>query len=395
MLVRFSLLPRLSPTRKWACNLRCYSTRKGDGPLKILFFGRGEFSCDSFKELYHANDVWKTIDIVTTPDELIDKKRYVSKSPLRLLGDELELPVHLMPRSSDQTWQLPDPFQTPLPNDHILISSSWGRAVPSDILSNFTYRFNIHPSLLPKYRGPAPIQWTIANGDMDTGVSIIQMEEVGKGKGFDQGDVFATKKMAMPIGATYETLEPLLAKEGGALLVDVLRDFITGKITRTTQDHVLATRAPLIRLKHATIDWKEWSSEMVVNRYRGFGQQQPLHTTYIHPVQSTDHRIELYDITHPPLESPEPRSELMYPGEAILLRLSKTQKVLVVRCADGKDVWIRDVKPDNKKKLVNVGEWWNGVKVQKGGVLELGKENEKLDANLFPDVASLVLDQAK
>lgn len=85
--------------------------------------------------------------------------------------------------------------------------------------------------MIPKYRGAAPIQWAIADGLKETGVSIIEVEKVSRG--YDVGDIWAQRSVAIPEGATYSALAPLLAKQGSELLVQVLRDMIKGTVSRT------------------------------------------------------------------------------------------------------------------------------------------------------------------
>jgi methionyl-tRNA formyltransferase len=111
------------------------------------------------------------------------------------------------------------------------VVSSLGRYIPWKILKPFppSRRLNVHPSLIPKYRGAAPIQWTIADGLKETGVSIIEVEKVGLG--YDVGDIWAQKKISVPEGSTYTFLMPLLANEGSDLLVQVLRNMINETVS--------------------------------------------------------------------------------------------------------------------------------------------------------------------
>lgn len=141
-------------------------------------------------------------------------------APLRILGQKLGLHVHNIPkeRGAFKTWtvrpsclylisilwllQLPDPFvfspdgaSNQPPANHILVTASFGRILTAKMLSSFqpSHRLNVHPSLLPAYRGPAPIQHTIMNGDRETGVCVIQMLKMREG--IDAGAVFGHKKM--------------------------------------------------------------------------------------------------------------------------------------------------------------------------------------------------------
>jgi methionyl-tRNA formyltransferase len=88
--------------------------------------------------------------------------------------------------------KLPELFNKPS-DQTVLVSASYGRAIPNEVLSRFAHRLNVHPSLIPKYRGAAPIQWTLINGDARTGVSIINMEDVALG--FDVGDIHAVREL--------------------------------------------------------------------------------------------------------------------------------------------------------------------------------------------------------
>ncbi|KAH9956274.1 formyl transferase, partial [Russula dissimulans] len=164
----------------------------------ILYFGRDEFSCQVFEKLYSATDVWQSLLIATQPDQMIGRKRtsslFVSSlslsgpvsystallAPLKTLGHNLNLPVTTIPhvRSELKTWTPPLPFY-PLapspPSNHLLLTASFGRILPSSLLSLFrpTHTLNVHPSALPAYRGPAPIQRAILNGERDTAVCVI------------------------------------------------------------------------------------------------------------------------------------------------------------------------------------------------------------------------------
>ncbi|KAG8972410.1 Methionyl-tRNA formyltransferase [Tulasnella sp. 425] len=219
----------------------------GAGPLNILFFGRDDFSCKTLEQLWSARDVWRSIHLVTTEDEHIGRgRKTLSVSPLKTMGQSLQIPIHEVSKDDVSLQKLPPQFSQPGPNN-VLVSASYGRAVPNSILYNFEHRLNVHPSLIPKYRGAAPIQWTIANGDETTGVSIIRMEDVSQG--FDTGDIYASKAMEVPTDATYPVIAPILAAEGGHLLADVLRKLIKKEQSNRPPEY------PKIIHKHQKPDW--------------------------------------------------------------------------------------------------------------------------------------------
>jgi methionyl-tRNA formyltransferase len=140
--------------------------------------------------------------------------------------------------------QLPTPFDTLSPS-HLLLTASFGHIIPDRILALFADEnaLNVHPSLLPRYRGAAPIQWTIANGDKETGVSVQRL--VQRRRGIDAGHLIGTVEgivrghlqtalihfQEVPGDANYWSLLPKLAEEGGTLLVDVLRRMQAGTVS--------------------------------------------------------------------------------------------------------------------------------------------------------------------
>lgn len=148
----------------------------------------------------------------------------------------------------------PAPFNRPPsgPSNHLLVTASFGRILPDPFLNLFapSRRLNVHPSLLPAYRGAAPIQHVIINGEKETGVCVLGMVELSKG--LDSGDIWGKKTVVsytlldqfidgrsylcgfcvqpIPEGSSYGSLRDTLAREGGSLLVSVLRDILANKV---------------------------------------------------------------------------------------------------------------------------------------------------------------------
>ncbi|KAF8348560.1 formyl transferase [Amanita rubescens] len=227
--------------------MRRLLTTSQNGLFKILFMGRDLFSCSVMKQLHAAPDLWKHLAIVTQPDQHVGRRgSELSISPLKLLGESLNLPVHTMPSSKAEfrQWKLPSPFSDEHPSppqNHLIVTASFGRILPASFLDLFLpqRRLNVHPSLLPAYRGPAPIQHAIMNGEKETGVCIIQM--LKRKEGIDAGAVYGTSKLKMPEDIDFANLRDTLALEGGTLLVSVLRDMLAGQgepTAQTTAEHV-------------------------------------------------------------------------------------------------------------------------------------------------------------
>ncbi|CAE6521868.1 unnamed protein product [Rhizoctonia solani] len=198
----------------------------------------------------------------------------VSEAPLKQLAESALVPLIHIPENKDEfsRWAPPAPLNESS-NNNVLVTASFGRRIPSSCLGLFHRgrKLNVHPSLLPKYRGAAPIQHALLDGADTTGVSVIEMED---GKGFDFGDIWAQEAMNVPAGSTYTSLEPQLAKLGGKLLIDVLRKAkVDLSFTARPQDHSQATKARLIKAEQSEINWAAWNAERVQRTDRAIGHQ--------------------------------------------------------------------------------------------------------------------------
>ncbi|KAI0947760.1 hypothetical protein AcW1_009440 [Taiwanofungus camphoratus] len=336
---------------------RCWSRQHLHGDLatpheafRILFFGRDEFSGSG--------------------DINCRRGSKLSISPLKILGNNLDLPVHTIPheKSAFRSWQPPPPFshtQTstvePLqpassgPSlTHVLITASFGRILPPSLLSLFLpfRRLNVHPSLLPAYRGAAPIQHALLDGRTETGVCIIEMME--RKKGIDAGAIWTKKHMKIPDGAMFPDLRDTLARQGGELLVSVLRDMLAGKATAIPQtSDPSAPRAPAITAEDAIVDFMTMSAEHVVRRYRAVSHQKPI-AAYL----KTKRTLQLHSpsVYTPLLE--DVHDQLPAPGTAIY---HPPTAFLLIRCASDTILAVPQVKQQDRS-LLKAREWWNGVR---------------------------------
>ncbi|KAK4048013.1 Methionyl-tRNA formyltransferase [Microbotryomycetes sp. JL201] len=260
------------------CLKRSLHTSARRERYRILMFGADDFSCTTLKALYdNRTDLVDELVVIVPPDQRTGRGlRKVHRPPLRILAEELQLETMSLPTTLLQGWQPPERFRKSSP-DSVLLTASFGHLIPSRILSMFEplHTLNVHPSLLPKYRGAAPIQWTIANGDRETGVTV---QELSRGK-FDHGRILGQSRVAVPDGSTFTLLEPVLAQEGGRLLVDVLRNFDKAKANARLQDSSLARLAPKIGKDDARVKWSCVSSEQLIRLQNGIGHQIPLWST--------------------------------------------------------------------------------------------------------------------
>ncbi|KAF8609435.1 Formyltransferase [Ceratobasidium sp. AG-I] len=335
--------------------------------FNVLFFGRDTFSTRVFAELSQAKDVLDSLVVATTPDQWTGRRRQIlSISPLKLHANSVNVPVIQIPEDKEEfsNWVPPAPFSTHS-NNNVLVTASFGRRIPKSCLDLFSRgrKLNVHPSLLPQYRGAAPIQHALLDGIYITGTSVIEMED---GKGFDFGDVWAQQEFVIPASSTYLSLEPELAKLGGQLLVDVLRRAKADpSFVARPQDHTQATKARLVKAEQSEIRWPSWDAARIERTHRAIGHQRPVFTTIPDKVKS---RLQLLEMQVAPKN--DRQSGLQHPGDAIYEARDNT---LRIRCAGESQLVVSVVKGEGKNAL-RIKEWWNGVPSAwlVDGVLKLG-----------------------
>lgn len=368
-----AFFPRLS-----VLYTRCYHHgSSAHPPFKILFLGRDQFSCLVLNELHAARDVWDEISVATHPDQRTGRRgTLLSISPLKLLAQNLNIPVYAIPhtKSEFKTWKPPPQFSNlnPAPLNHVVVTASFGRILPASLLNMFTptRRLNIHPSLLPAYRGPAPIQHAILSGDEETGVCVIEMLKLKQG--IDSGAIWGCSRVPLHNGAMFVDLRDTLAETGGRLLVSVLRDMRAGKATCIPQPPIGSlSHAPMISAKDSIIDFATMSAQVISRRYRAISHQV---CTVDRHVLSYLQEADLFPMQRPlttcistgktvQLHSPAPLDMHVpflseFPGTAMYHKPSRS---LIIRCADDSVLSIPLIKQESKT-LMDAKDWWNGVK---------------------------------
>ncbi|KAH9848372.1 Formyltransferase [Lenzites betulinus] len=346
---------------------RGFSTKQTDG-FKILFFGRDEFSCGVLQQLLKvkAEEIWQDIHIVTQPDTKTGRRgSQLSISPLKLLAEDAGLIVHTIPhdRSQFKQFKVPPPFSSDSlsspssspPSNHLLVTASFGRILPNSLLDLFlpSRRLNVHPSLLPAYRGAAPIQHAIIDGQEETGVSVIEMTE--RKKGIDSGAILCGQPFRMREDVMFPTLRVELAKIGGNLLVTTLRDMLANKERRTPQsDASKAPRAPLITIRDSMVDFRSMTAEHIVRRHRAISHQKPMTA-----LLKSGRTLQLHDPSVLRDNIPEDISAtLPDTGTAIF---HPPSKALLIRCSGNTYLQVPMVRQQDRH-LLKAKEWWNGVK---------------------------------
>jgi len=228
--------------------------------LKIIFMGTAELSCASLQALVRA-EKFSVLAVVTQPDKPKGRELKLTASPVRILAEKLNLPVLQPSRARDEKFYgellelKPD----------LMVVVAYGQILPPPILDLPRLGcLNVHTSLLPKYRGAAPIQWAIANGESETGVTLMKMDA-----GLDTGPILSMRRMPILPADDSQILHDRLAQLGAELLVQTIPDYVAGKITPQPQPAEGSSYATKIKKEDGQIDWKKSAAE-IRNRLRAF-----------------------------------------------------------------------------------------------------------------------------
>jgi methionyl-tRNA formyltransferase len=219
---------------------------------RIIFMGTPDFAVPSLNALVENGE--NLVAVVTQPDRPKGRGRKLLPPPVKSRALELDLPVLQAAkiRGDDFKEQLAD-FKPDL-----IVVAAYGRILPEWILSLPSHGcINVHGSLLPKYRGAAPIQWALLNGDRESGVTIMQIDE-----GLDTGDMLLSEKLAIEDKDTSATLFSKLSKLGGQALIKALNGMRSNEIKPVKQDDSQATEAPLLEKSQGLINWSKSSFEI-------------------------------------------------------------------------------------------------------------------------------------
>jgi methionyl-tRNA formyltransferase len=228
--------------------------------MKLAFFGTSDFAVPILQKLLEAAS-YEIGAVVTQPDRPAGRSKKMVSSPVKKWAVEKKVPVFQPESLLDD-----DDLLEKLAGCELFVLASYGEIIPKKYLQIPRFGFlNVHPSLLPKYRGASPIQAAILNGDFETGVTIIRMDEL-----LDHGAIVA--KAAVNLTGKrfgYRQLHDELAKLGAQLLVKVLPEYLDGQIKPVPQEEAQATFTQKISKKNVRIDWRD-SAEAIDRMIRAF-----------------------------------------------------------------------------------------------------------------------------
>lgn len=212
---------------------------------KIVFMGTPEFGAIVLQGLIKGE--YKPVLLVTSSDKPMGRKQILTPPPAKVLAQKYNIPILQPPKILDSRFQILDS------KPDLIIVAAYGQILPEEILKIPKYGcLNIHPSLLPKYRGPSPIQQAILKGDKETGVTIILMDEQ-----MDHGPIITQKKTIIGNNETSQLLHDRLAALAVELLIDAIPDWIDGKIKLQPQEEKKATYTKILERESGLIDWEK------------------------------------------------------------------------------------------------------------------------------------------
>src|ERR1017187_7880013 len=229
-------------------------------PLRIIFMGTAELSCASLEKIA-SNKNFSVVAVVTQPDKPKGRELKLTPSPVKILAEKLSLPVLQPLKARDE--QFIGELRELKPD--LMVVVAYGQILPQTILDLPRVGcLNVHTSLLPKYRGAAPIQWAIANGDAETGVTIMKMDA-----GLDTGPILSTRRSLILLTDDSQILHDRLAQLGAELLIETISAYVAGKISPQPQPTEGSTYAAKIKKEDGKIDW-HLPAEKIWNRLRAF-----------------------------------------------------------------------------------------------------------------------------
>lgn len=309
--------------------------------MNIVFMGTPDFAKESLKSVVEAG--YNIQAVVTNTDKPKGRGMKMLYSPVKEYALEKNLPI-LQPekiRNNDEFLE-----EIKKLNPDIICVVAYGKIIPKTILDIPKYGcINVHGSLLPKYRGAAPIQWAVLNGDSVTGVTTMYMNEK-----MDEGDIILKEEVEIGENETTGELWEKLSKLGSKLLVKTLRQIEEGTAPRIKQDSNF-TLAPMLNKEMAKIDWGNMTSSKIKNLVRGLN---PIMGAYSY---IDNKKIKFWKVK---IQEEYNKSEEITPGTIIEVN-SKTG-VLVIKTIDSA-IAVQEIQAENSKKM-NIADFLRGANLQ-------------------------------
>jgi len=322
--------------------------------MRIVFMGTPAFAVPTLQQLLKTE--YSVVGVVCQPDRPSGRGKKVQVGPVKALAQSQGIPVVQPEKMKDpklmeilRTWE-PD----------VVVVAAFGRILPKTILELPPNGcLNVHGSLLPKYRGAAPIQWAVINGEAETGITIMVMDE-----GLDTGAILQQEVVLIGPDETAGELSSRMAQVGGALLVSTLRGWVAGTITPLSQNESAATLAPILTKEDGLMCWDR-PARSLANRIRGLSPWPGVYT-FLESERWGIWKVEVED-QEPGMGHPAP-DPLRVPGTIIAV----TKQAIHVQTGQG-SLNLLEIQPENKKRM-HVSDYLAGHRVEVGMTFSMAKD---------------------
>ena len=329
--------------------------------MNILFMGTPDFARESLKKLYEEN--YNIIGVVTNPDKPSGRGMKLTPSEVKVYALEKGLKVYQPTKVRNNEEFLNEVKEL---NPDLIVVAAYGKILPKELLDIPKYgSINVHGSLLPKYRGAAPIQWAVLNGDKVTGITTMFMDE-----GMDTGDILLKEEVTIGENETTGELWDRLSIVGANLLIKTIKELEKndGKIKRIKQEGEF-TLAPMLDKEMAAINWQEKDAREIHNLARGLNPIMGAYTFldgkkikfWSTEVLEKDEYISKF----PEFEEYKEKLSKLEPGTVIY---ADDKKGLFIATKNG-ILSIKIIQGENAKRMP-VGDFLRGNPIQSGSIFE-------------------------
>jgi len=319
--------------------------------MRIVMMGTGTFAEPTFQKLVDSG--CNVVGLVTQPEKTIGKE----KASTRLAGMGMAQIAfkNKIPAQSPQSINSPEGVSLLKGwNPELLVVAAYGQILSREVLEIPTLGgINVHASLLPRFRGAAPVQWAIATGDTETGVSILRMTPL-----LDGGDLLAVQKVPIDEYETAGELEARLAPIGASLAVEVIKKLEKGPLTGIPQDHSKVSKAPKLKKENGDIDWTKSAREVCCQ----IRAMHPWPTAYTHWKREGTPPLRL--VVYPAKIGKA--STNLTPGSVLMP--AKDAQTMAIAVGNGETVDLTEVQPAGKNRM-NALDFLRGRRPQEGDFL--------------------------
>ena len=317
--------------------------------MRIIYMGTPDFAKESLEAIYNAGH--EILAVVTNPDKPKGRGMKMMESPVKQYAVEKGLKIY-QPEKVKNNTQFIEEMKELKPD--VICVVAYGKILPKEILDIPSKGcINVHGSLLPKYRGAAPIQWAIINGEKTTGVTTMYMDI-----GMDTGDMILKKETAIGENETTGELWERLAKIGAELLVETLQKIEDGTAPRIPQGEQF-TMAPMLNKEMSKIDWEDKSAEQIKNLVRGLN---PIMGAYSY---INEKKVKFWKVE---IAKELPNNKNIENCENGTVIYSNSKDGLYIKAKDG-IIKVIEIQGENAKRM-NVNDFLRGNEILEGTKLK-------------------------